>query len=265
MTARFTHLPASGSPSAVGVLIIPGAGWGASALGEESSSLTGAGHEVLLCDPPGSTRNPGPFTYDALLDAVVDRVSAWGVRRIIAVAHSMGAWTSTRLAHADARVEQLWAAPILDGRACFRRLYAGAHAQELHGVLLGPQAETLQPDVIAGVATDAWLDPAVFASLAPTFAVPSKGAVRVPEIAPYLQEVALPGYAIAPDRAIRLRGALVARDDAWVDAEALRAFCAAVGAPVSELHDGRGHAVLGGWFEVLQIAGAIANGDPWRE
>lgn len=49
-----------------------------------------------------------------------------------------------------------------------------------------------------------------------------------------------------------LRAILIPRDDAWVPPELQRAFGAAADVAVEELHCGRGHAVAGGWPEVLQ-------------
>src|SRR5262245_11610440 len=91
---RFFELQPLHDASGIGVMVIPGAGWGASALRQPAGLLTEAGHTVVLCDPSGTTVNPGPFRYDNLWRDCAAYAAGWDVRRIALLAHSMGAHTA---------------------------------------------------------------------------------------------------------------------------------------------------------------------------
>jgi len=249
---HFLTLPPYHGASDTGVLVLPGAGWGASVLRQTAARLTEAGHAVMLCDPSGTVGNPGPFRYDDLLHDCAIWVDDWGVRRIVVLAHSMGVRTAACLAARDARLEQIWVAPVLDGRHCFATLYATGQAGQLHHVLFEPPLSAVERTALEVLATDAWLQPTYFATLTSRLALSSRGGVRVPHLWDFLREVAHPGYVMAPRDGVRLRGVLVPRDDAWVPLAVSQEFCAAAGVPLTLLARGRGHAAHGGWPDILE-------------
>src|SRR5262245_7809080 len=129
---RFLELQPRHGTSGIGVMVVPGAGWGASALRQPAALLTEAGHAVVLCDPSGTAVNPGPLRYDDLWHDCAAYVAGWDVRRIVLLAHSMGARTAARLAAHDTRITQFWVAPVPNGRRCFATLYATGQASQLH-------------------------------------------------------------------------------------------------------------------------------------
>jgi pimeloyl-ACP methyl ester carboxylesterase len=258
---HFLELQPHHDASGIGVMVVPGAGWGASALREPAALLTEAGHTVVLCDPSGTVANPGPFRYDDLWRDCATYVAGWDVRRIVLLAHSMGAHTAACLAALDARIEQLWVAPVPDGRRCFATLYAAGQAGQLHHVLFEPPLSAAEHTALEVLTTDAWLHTAYFDTLRRALALPSHGGVRVPHLWDFLHEVAHPGYVLAPRDSVRLRGVLVPRDDAWVPLDVSRTFCAAAGVPLTVLSSGRGHAARGGWPEILEtVRSFLADG-----
>jgi hypothetical protein len=249
---HFCELQPLYDASGIGVMVVPGAGWGASALRQPAALLTEAGHTVVLCDPSGTVANPGPFRYDDLWRDCATHVASWNMRRIVLLAHSMSAHTAARLAALDTRIEQLWVAPVLDGRRCFAILYAAGQASQLHHVLFEPPLSAVEHTALEVLSTDTWLHPPHFDTLRSALALPSRGGVRVPCLWEFLREVAHPGYVLAPHDGVRLRGVLVPQADAWVPLDVAQTFCAATGAPLTVLSRGRGHAVSGGWPEILQ-------------
>jgi len=256
-TTRFLDLAPRGEPSGVAVVVIPGAGWGASTLQSVMAPLADAGHHVVLCDPRGSAANPGSFRYEDLRRDCASRVERLAARRIAVLAHSMGAHTAACLAARDARVEQVWLAPVLDGRRCFARLHATGFSGELHRVFFREPLAAAERGAVEALATDAWLDPTRFAALDAQLSVPSHGAVRVPSLADFLREVAHPGYVLRPRMAVRLRRVLVSREDVWAPLDAARAFCAEASVPLIELARAHGHGARGGWPEIVEHLGAL--------
>jgi pimeloyl-ACP methyl ester carboxylesterase len=249
---NFLELQPRSDASGTGVMVVPGAGWGASALRQPAALLTEAGHAVVLCDPSGTAANPGPFDYDGLLHDCAARAAGWSVGRVVVLAHSMGAHTAARLARLDPRIEQIWVAPVLDGRSTFAGLYAASQAGQFHHVLFEPPLSATERTALEVLSTDAWLHADRFDTLESVLALPSRGGVRVPHVWDFLREVAHPGYVLAPQDAVRLQGVLVPRDDAWVPLGASQTFCAAARVPLHILSRGRGHALSGGWSEVLE-------------
>jgi pimeloyl-ACP methyl ester carboxylesterase len=263
---RFLELHPRHDASGIGVMVVPGAGWGASMLRQPAALLTEAGHTVVLCDPSGTVVNPGPFRYDDLWRDCAAHVAGWDVHRIVLLAHSMGAHTAVRLATRDARIEQLWVAPVPNGRRCFATLYATGQAGQLHHVLFEPPLSAAEHTALEVLSTDAWLHPAHFDTLSSALGLPSRGGVRVPHLWEFLREVAHPGYVLAPRDGVRLRGVLVPRDDAWVPLDVSQTFCAAAGVPLTILSRGRGHAVSGGWPEILEtVRSLLAEGAAFAE
>jgi pimeloyl-ACP methyl ester carboxylesterase len=265
-STRLIELQPRHDASGVGVMVIPGAGWGASALRQPAALLTEAGHAVVLCDPSGTGVNPGPFRYDDLWRACATHAAGWDVRRIVLLAHSMGAHTAARLVARDARIEQIWIAPVPDARRCFATLYATGQVSQVHHVLFEPPLSAAERTALEVLTTDAWLHPAHFDTLRSALALPSRGGVRVPCLWEFLCEVAHPGYVLAPHNGVRLRGVLVPRDDAWVPLDVSQTFCAAAGVPLTILSHGRGHAVSGGWPEILEtVCSLLADGAAFVE
>lgn len=252
---RFLELPPHHDASGIGVMVIPGAGWEASVLHQPAALLTEAGHAVVLCDPRGTVTNPGPFCFDDLWYDCATQIAGWDVHRIVLLTHSMGARTAARLAALDARIVQIWVAPVSDSRRCLATLYARGQADELHHMFFGPPfsaAERAALEALQELVTEAWQYPARCHTLQRHLDIPSRGGVRVPHMGDFLREVVYPGYVLAPRDGIRLWGVLVPPDDAWIPLEVTKAFCAEVGVPVTVLTHARGHGARGGWSEILE-------------
>jgi len=249
---RFLELPPRGDPSGAEVMVIPGAGWGASTLRQPAAGLTEAGHRVVLCDPRGSSANPGAFRYEQLWRDCAARLAVTGARRVVLLAHSMGAYAAARLAALDGRLEQIWVAPMPDGRRRLAGLYATGHAAQFHDVLFEPPLSDAERAALEALGTDAWLEATRFAALQPRLTLPSRGGVRVPDLWNFLREMAHPGYALTARDGTGLRGMLVPSDDAWVPLQVSRAWSIEIGAPLTMLERARGHAARGGWTEILE-------------
>jgi len=251
VSTRFVELTPDGPSARPGVLVIPGAAWGASRLAPACGGLLAAGCSVVLCDPRGTPQNPGAYTHAELDDALDARLARWSKEHIVVVAHSMGARAAARLAARDARVVQIWVAPVIDSAACFAHLYEGPALDELLELLFATPRTAAEVRACAALSTRAWLDGATFSRIE-TLALPSRGAARVPDVSSFLRELAHPGYRLAPREVRGLREIWVPRGDAWVSAESLEAFGTAAGVPVASLRPGLGHAVGSGWPEVLE-------------
>src|SRR4051794_20386753 len=104
MSTRFMDLQPETAASGVGVVVVPGAGWGASVLQPACAGFTATGHRVLLCEPAGIANNPGAFFYNELYLEVAMRLADWNLPCLLVLAHSMGAYTASRLAATDARI-----------------------------------------------------------------------------------------------------------------------------------------------------------------
>ena len=252
LRTRFVTLLPRHPASGMGVMVIPGAGWGASILSQSAARLTEAGHAVVLCDPCGTTANPGPFRYDDLWQDCTTHIAGWDVRRILLLAHSIGTHTAARLAASEERIAQIWIAPVPDGRRCFAALYATGQAGQFHRVLFEPPLTAAECAALEVLATDAWLEAGPFTTHRQALALPSRGGVRVPHLGDFLREVAHPGYVLGLRDSVRLLRVLVPPDDAWVPLETTQAFCNAAGVPVTILESARGHAVTGGWPTILE-------------